>query len=105
MKILLTIILTALITWGASSVFHTIKIRIDRTVHFTDVIRPLQVAMSEIQRDMNEGKTESMEQKIDFLSEQVFLLETEINDNSLNPIFDEYRKINQQELVSPEPVR
>ncbi|WP_206753160.1 MULTISPECIES: hypothetical protein [unclassified Lentimonas] len=54
---------------------------------------------------MNEGKTESMEQKIDFLCEQVFLLETEINDNSLNPIFDEYRKINQQELVSPEPVR
>jgi hypothetical protein len=83
--------------------FYTVKIRIDRTVHYTDVVRPLQVALLEIQRDANEAKIESMKLKIDFLSDQANLLNTEITENSLGAIFKEYRKINQQDQPKPDP--
>ena len=105
MKILLTIILTALITWGASCVFYTFKIRIDRTIHYSDVVRPLQVALAEIQGEIEEGSPEIAKLKIELLSNQVNQLGVEITENHLNSIIGAYRDLDKHGQTGPEPVR
>ena len=97
--------MTIFLTWLACDIFYTVKKRIDLTTHYSDVARPLQVALAEIKSDMNEGKLDSARKKLNYLAEQVDLLGIEITENHLNSIFDEYRKINRADnQTNPEPV-
>jgi hypothetical protein len=102
---IVAILLTIFLTWLACDIFYTVKNRIDLTTHYSDVARPLQVALAEIKSDMNEGKLGSARKKLNYLAEQVDLLGIEITENHLNSIFDEYRKINRADnQTNPEPV-
>lgn len=64
------------------------------TTHYSDVVRPLQVALAEIESDMNNEKLEPARKKLEYLIEQTNLLGIESTENHLNSIFDEYRRIN-----------